>query len=181
MNYPGMPVIIQAPNQTLTIPFDQITYTFNKGCITGLYFGQAEPMVTSMIDEMNGQTKIFGSRIKSMICWTMGCFFCFPCISCIMMCKMIQIQSEFQEKVQEIVNKNKQMLESLGFSCSFRSVDNISSDRRQRANRTYHLEFQKYLQNQSGMGMPQNNGYPPNYAPNQQQNPQNYQQPNNFN
>ena len=67
MNYPCMPVIIQVPNQSLTIPFDDNTFTFKKG-LTLNYFGQAEPIVTSMIDEINGHTKIYFSKFKLLFC-----------------------------------------------------------------------------------------------------------------
>ena len=186
MNYPNMgmmppPVQGIQMNQQLVIEIDPTTYQFNKTKVNGLYFGQMEPLVNTMLDEMNVIVAKFRDEARNMICCTF-LFLCFPCILCLYIIpKSAKINREFQGSINAVIAKNKQSLESAGFSCSL--VTQSVANRRQRgAHVQYTLEFQKY----SNVGMVQNpmpnygqGGYPQAYpqAFPQQEYPQGYQQP----
>ena len=150
MNFQGMPIQV---NQSLHVELDPLIYQFNRSKISGLYFGNLEPMVLAMIDEINLITKNTATRMKKALCCTFMCFFCFPCIICCMICELTKIQTEFKEQVQKILDKNKQTLEGNGFTCSLATIQVESGHHgHHRGGTSYRLEFQKYsIVNQLGM------------------------------
>ena len=68
-----------------------------------------------------------------------------PCLPCCLIPKMMKMQAQYKEKVDSITAKNKQTLESGGFTCVLIVILVDQSQGRHHKSRTsYQIEFQKY-------------------------------------
>lgn len=71
----AMPPIQQI--DTLQIDFNQQLQSFNLSKVTPLFFGEIEPDIRKIIQEMNVITKKYTSQIRSKMCCTISVFFVF--------------------------------------------------------------------------------------------------------
>lgn len=124
-------------SESLSIICDFATSQFKKFDINSAFFGSLESKVSQMIDEINVITKEhYENEQKINGCSLLICL-CFFCSCCISMYQLIQEQKQYLAKVQEILTKNKSILESQGIECRIWVVN-------ANGHNTFKLEFTKF-------------------------------------
>jgi len=98
-----MPLQNLRMNQTLILLLERATYQYDKNKINILDFGQMEPVVASMIDEINVVTRKLGSQLKKTVCCLLLFFILFLASSV-----HVAYNDKDAKAIQEKVDSQKQ-------------------------------------------------------------------------